>query len=53
MHQRDAQREPGKAQREILTRSLGDPQRLLDVAQRGVVGQQHPTAYRQTVAVGQ
>ena len=46
MHQRDAQREPGKAQREILTRSLGDPQRLLDVAQRGVVGQQHPTRYR-------
>ena len=44
MHQRDAQRAPGKAQREILTRSLGDPQRLLDVAQRGVVGQQHPTA---------
>jgi hypothetical protein len=39
MHQRKAQRPPGTAQREILARSLGDLQRLLDVAQRGVVGQ--------------
>ena len=42
MHQRESQRHPGKAQRDILTRSLGDLKRLLDVAQRGVVGQQHP-----------
>jgi hypothetical protein len=32
MHQHDAHRQPGHAQREIVTRSLGDPQRLLDVA---------------------
>ena len=51
MHQRDAQRAPGQAQRDILTRSLGDLQRLLDVAQRGVVGQQHPARYRGTVGV--
>ena len=49
MHQRETQRPPGKAQRDILTRSLGDLQRLLDVAQRGVVGQQHPARYRETV----
>ena len=51
MHQRDAQRAPGKAEREILARSLGDLKRLLDVAQRGVVGQQHPGRYRETVGV--
>ncbi len=51
MHQRHTQRPPGQAQREILTRSLDDLQRLLDVAQRGVVGQQHSARYRETVGV--
>ena len=43
MHQCDAQCQPGKGQREIVTRSLGVLQRLLDVAHHGVVSHQHPT----------
>ena len=49
MHQRHAQRPPGKAQREILARPLGDLKRLVDVVERGVVGQQHSIRYRTTV----
>ena len=51
MHQRRAHRASGKAQREILARPLGDLKRLVDVAQRGVVGQQHSARYRETVGV--
>ena len=47
--QRHTHRTPGQAQREILTRSLDDLQRLLDVAQRGVVGQHYSARYRDTV----
>jgi hypothetical protein len=49
MHQCHAQRPPGRAQREILAQPLSDRQRLVDVAERGVVGQQHSIRYRTTV----
>ena len=45
MHQRQAQRVSGVAQREIVSGSFGDLQRLINELQRGVVGQQHLDAY--------
>ncbi len=45
VHQRQAQRLSGVAQREIVSGSFGDLQRLINQLQRGVVGQQRPNAY--------
>ena len=45
VHQRQAQRVSGVAQREIVSGSFGDLQRLINELQRGVVGQQRPNAY--------
>ena len=52
MQQRHTQDPPGIAQRDILTPSLRDLKRLLEVAQRRVVGQQHSAHYRESVGVG-
>ena len=46
MYQREAHRQPGIGQCEIVTGSFGDPQRIVDLAQRGVVGLQHAARYR-------
>ena len=41
VHQRKAQRHPGDGQREIITGSFGNPQGILDLAHRAIVGPQH------------
>ena len=38
VHQRMAERQPGDGQREIITGSFGNPQGILDLAHRGIVG---------------
>jgi len=45
VHQRQAQRISGVAQREIVSGSSGDLQRLINELERGVVGQQHLDGY--------
>jgi hypothetical protein len=45
VHQRQAQRVSGVAQREIVSGSFGDLQRLINELERGVVGQQHLDGY--------
>ena len=44
VHQRNAQRHPGEGQREVITGSFGNPQGILDLAHRGIVGRQHAVA---------
>ncbi|HYB36306.1 MAG TPA: hypothetical protein VEF72_11380, partial [Mycobacterium sp.] len=41
MHQRNAQRHPGEAQREVIAGSFGNPQGILDLAHRPVIGPHH------------
>ena len=51
VHQRKAQRHPGEGQREIITGSFGNPQGILDLAHRAIVGPQHAIRYSREVDV--
>ena len=46
IYQRNTQPVLGEAQCDIVAGSLGGLHRLLDRAQRGVIGPKHPVAYR-------
>ena len=50
--QRDTQRVLGQAQCDNVAGSLGGLHRLLDGAQRGVIGPKHPVMYCETVGPG-
>jgi hypothetical protein len=47
MDQVESVREPDEVQRVIVAGLFSDPHRLRDLAQRGVVGRQHPTGDRE------
>ena len=49
LRQRDTHHVLGKAERGIVARSFGDLQRLVELAHRGVVGEEHPVAYPEAV----
>ena len=46
VNQRDSEGHPQLHQRDVVTGPLGELERSLDVAQRGIVGQKHSSRYR-------
>jgi len=43
VHQRKPQRHPGVGQRDVITGSFGDPQGILALAHRAIIGRKHAT----------